>query len=367
MPSNNVTITATWTPIPPGDGGGGGGGDGGGGGGGGGTGGGGGGTGGGGGGTGGGGGGGGGGTGGGGGGGTGGGTTPPDPFQPGNGDGNDPIVNPPLIIEPPEQQAPPPIDDSSGDPAPSGTGNYGANSRFIVRELFGEDHPVITIGDTVVPLVGPRHIATWALLNLILLIGGIILAIFATTRTVMQRAKRKRDREEEIMLYMREGRSFNEEESRGEKRMSKRKLLYIIAICVLAVIGLILFIITQDMTRTMVLVDFWTLFHVLFVGLQIVLLVLLARKLKAIVTYEGNTGRGSVTEKVLVGDAVEEPKAPVRKGYIFDGWYADNEFTEKWEFYRAIDQDTTLYAKWNAEAGQALQQAVLNAAPATPA
>ena len=183
----------------------------------------------------------------------------------------------------------------------------------------------------------------------------------------MQKAKRKRDREEEIMLYMREGKSFNEEESPSEKRVSKRKLIYIIAIGALAVIGLILFIITQDMTRTMVLVDFWTLFHVLFVGLQILLLILLARKFKAVVTYEGNTGRGAITEKVQVGDSVEEPKTPARKGYVFGGWYADREFTDKWEFYRAINQDTTLYAKWNPEPGKALQQTDLQSSPVASA
>jgi len=120
------------------------------------------------------------------------------------------------------------------------------------------------------------------------------------------------------------------------------------------------------MRRTMVLIDFWTLFHVIFVAVQIFLLVLLAKKLKAVVTYEANTGRGSVTEKVLVGDPVEEPKTPIRKGYLFDGWYSDHEYTNKWEFYKAIDQDTTLYAKWNPEPGQALQQADLQAAPAAP-
>ena len=322
MPANNVTVTATWTPVTGGDdgGGNGGGGDG---------------------------------DTGGGTGGGGGGTTPPEPFQP----GNEPPINPPLIIEPPEQPAPPPIIETpESEPAPIGVGNNSSNSRHVVRQLFGDNHPVMTIGDTLVPLVGPRHIATWALFNLLLMICGIILAAYATTKTVMQRSRRKRDREEEIMLYMREGRSFNGDESPSETRVSKRKTLYIILTCVLAVIGLILFIVTQDMTATMVFVDFWTIFHVLFVGLHIVALILLARKLKAVVSYKGNPGRGTVTEKVLVGETLNEPNIPTRKGYIFDGWYADYEYTEKWESYRPVDRDTTLYAKWKPEPTQVLQQ-----------
>jgi len=106
----------------------------------------------------------------------GGGTTPPDDsIQPGDesGNGNPPIVNAPIIVEPPEQQPQPqgeqrfePID----EPPPINAGN---NSRHVVRQLFGDNHPVMTIGDTVVPLVGPRHIPTWALLNLILLVVGV--------------------------------------------------------------------------------------------------------------------------------------------------------------------------------------------------
>jgi len=295
-------------------------------------------------------------------------TTPPGDgttTPPGDG-GNDNIINAPVIIEPPEQPQQPQQPQQRFEPIdepPPGNGGRGSNSRHVVREVFGDDYPVITIGDTFVPLVGPRHIATWALLNLILLIAGVVFAVYATTKFVVQRSKRKRDREEEIMSYMRVGRSFNEEESPGEKRMAKRKLVYVIAICILAIIGVILFIITQDMTRTMVFVDFWTLFHVVFVALQIVAIVLLAKRLKAVVTLRSSAGKSAAKENVLVGDPLEEPKSPVRSGYSFGGWYADKDFKEKWEFYRPINNDMTLYAKWNPTPGQALQQTASQAAP----
>ncbi len=44
---------------------------------------------------------------------------------------------------------------------------------------------------------------------------------------------------------------------------------------------------------------------------------------------------------------VKEPDQPVRKGYIFDGWYTDAAFTKKWDFATDIaTKSLTIYAKW---------------------
>ena len=41
-----------------------------------------------------------------------------------------------------------------------------------------------------------------------------------------------------------------------------------------------------------------------------------------------------------------EPIAPTKDGFSFDGWYLNPELTTEFEFGGAIDQDTTVYAKW---------------------
>lgn len=44
---------------------------------------------------------------------------------------------------------------------------------------------------------------------------------------------------------------------------------------------------------------------------------------------------------------IGEPNLPVRKGFIFDGWYADPQFKERWDFYADMaDKGTIIYAKW---------------------
>ena len=47
---------------------------------------------------------------------------------------------------------------------------------------------------------------------------------------------------------------------------------------------------------------------------------------------------------------VPEPADPVREGYIFDGWYADEEFTISWNFFTdTAYEGTVIYAKWIAD------------------
>ncbi len=47
---------------------------------------------------------------------------------------------------------------------------------------------------------------------------------------------------------------------------------------------------------------------------------------------------------------VPEPEDPVREGYIFDGWYADEEFTVEWNFFTdSAVEGTVIYAKWVAD------------------
>ncbi len=48
---------------------------------------------------------------------------------------------------------------------------------------------------------------------------------------------------------------------------------------------------------------------------------------------------------------VPEPDEPAREGYVFDGWYADEEFTTSWNFFTdTAYEGTVIYAKWIADA-----------------
>lgn len=60
---------------------------------------------------------------------------------------------------------------------------------------------------------------------------------------------------------------------------------------------------------------------------------------------DGGTAIDDVT--VDVGSKVTKPADPVKTGYKFAGWYADANYTTPFDFDSAIEDDTTLYARWN--------------------
>jgi uncharacterized repeat protein (TIGR02543 family) len=65
------------------------------------------------------------------------------------------------------------------------------------------------------------------------------------------------------------------------------------------------------------------------------------------VTYESNGGSALPNQTVYWGRLIEEPQAPTKVGYSFEGWFTDSELTEQWDFSQDyVSGDVTLYAKW---------------------
>lgn len=64
---------------------------------------------------------------------------------------------------------------------------------------------------------------------------------------------------------------------------------------------------------------------------------------KKVVSF--NNGTTIENQEVDLGSKVTSV-IPEKEGYIFDGWYTDSEFTNKFDFNTAINNDITLYAKW---------------------
>ena len=52
------------------------------------------------------------------------------------------------------------------------------------------------------------------------------------------------------------------------------------------------------------------------------------------------------TTRVKAGRRPTAPADPVRSGYYFADWYADAACTVKYDFQKAVEKDTTVYAKW---------------------
>lgn len=74
------------------------------------------------------------------------------------------------------------------------------------------------------------------------------------------------------------------------------------------------------------------------------------------VTYKFNTDGGSAIDDItaFVYQPVIAPADPVKKGYVFGGWFRDSAFTQKWDFEKdsaniSYSTVVTLYAKWTYE------------------
>ena len=65
-------------------------------------------------------------------------------------------------------------------------------------------------------------------------------------------------------------------------------------------------------------------------------------------TVKVNTNGGTKIDDIVVEDGkiVQRPSDPVRDGYTFGGWYADEACTVPFDFDAPVKGDLTLYAKW---------------------
>ena len=69
------------------------------------------------------------------------------------------------------------------------------------------------------------------------------------------------------------------------------------------------------------------------------------------VTFDINADEAEVSsipdaQSVEYGSSASVPAYPVRYGYVFGGWYTDEECTKEYNFSKAVKKDLTLYAAW---------------------
>ena len=74
------------------------------------------------------------------------------------------------------------------------------------------------------------------------------------------------------------------------------------------------------------------------------------------VSLNENYPGGSTTE-ISTSSAKEiAAQTPVREGYVFEGWFKDENLTEAWDAAAdKVKSDLTLYAAWDKDTGDAIQ------------
>ena len=67
------------------------------------------------------------------------------------------------------------------------------------------------------------------------------------------------------------------------------------------------------------------------------------------VTFDTQGGSKVSSKTVNWNAIVSEPAAPTRDGYIFEGWFTDEDCTTEYDFDTKVTKNITLYAKWTEE------------------
>lgn len=65
------------------------------------------------------------------------------------------------------------------------------------------------------------------------------------------------------------------------------------------------------------------------------------------VTFNSNGGSAVDAKSVVSGNRVSKPTDPTKSGFVFGGWYSDEELTQAYDFTSSVTDDLTLYAKWS--------------------
>jgi H+/gluconate symporter-like permease len=113
---------------------------------------------------------------------------------------------------------------------------------------------MVDLGDAQIPLGPLDGMNSWALVNLVLSAIGIVLAIMALVRFLVTRRRREEESSDEYL----EDLALSEEEQRKQGRL---RVIYFVAIMLSAVAGVATFLLTQNMSYTMVLIDWWSALH----------------------------------------------------------------------------------------------------------
>ena len=65
------------------------------------------------------------------------------------------------------------------------------------------------------------------------------------------------------------------------------------------------------------------------------------------VTFNSNGGSEVEAQSVDYNGTATKPEDPTKEGFIFGGWYSDEDLTEAYNFSTKVTANITLYAKWN--------------------
>jgi len=135
------------------------------------------------------------------------------------------------------------------------------------------------------PLAGLlRSGKAWALWNLILTIAGVVITIIMGIRVMIKKNQKSEYADEYIDESIEEDIDDSDENLEAEleyiEEFECTRLSMILIAPILAIVGILLFILTQDMRLPMVMTDKWTIMHLILVIVGVIAYILSYKKVK---------------------------------------------------------------------------------------
>ena len=164
----------------------------------------------------------------------------------------------------------------------SGSNSGGGNGGSQTKPTTTPPPPTTTTPPPTTPPPSSNNTAEpvqmWALVNLVLSIAGLILAIAIGICVLLQHKKKQKKTTQpnnnESQPNNNESQPNNNESQpnnkENQKQKSQHRNLWLAVALALGIAGIIVFLLTEDMSRTMTLVDGWTIVNVIIFAVQII-------------------------------------------------------------------------------------------------
>jgi hypothetical protein len=142
-------------------------------------------------------------------------------------------------------------------------------------EIGDESLPLFDFFGTSVFFFAPIGIPSWAIMNVLLTIAGIILSAITILCAVTQKKKENKNVDNQYSAMLRSADSFNDDVfydliKHKEQYTKKRRLGALISMYIFSLGALILLLIVQNFKGVIALFDWWVIIHaILFLGIII--------------------------------------------------------------------------------------------------
>ncbi|MCL2643471.1 MAG: InlB B-repeat-containing protein, partial [Candidatus Bathyarchaeota archaeon] len=151
-----------------------------------------------------------------------------------------------------------------------------------------------------VPPKGDEELPIWALVNLVLSVVGLILALLVVICVLLQKKQKQKQKNNSNEINGAKNqyatKRGNKQNNTGtyvendvvveaEKKRKQRRTLWVLLSVIMGIAGIVVFILTEDMTRPMALVDKWTIVNVIIFIVEIIAIALIFKHKDEKVAY----------------------------------------------------------------------------------